>query len=621
MGKDIQLYDNLIFFYSHETCPARATALPVIAWLAEKHHLEYDGYFCVKPSVADIGDAMPFTGNKHDQQFYFISNFFEHIYFVALTEEEPVQFERFLIGRNNTTILKKTSHELADFYLQLFKFFHEPIPDEGVVFPSQIFLFPDEGIELGDFKIAGESRLDTFCYPEIFYRQALGIHYELSDEQLVRFKIAGLKKVHLIFCPEQAKQRLESIGFEVNIIDTLEPEDNYTTITGRIAQRWIDRAKGFALGNDPITLRWTPKYLRERTLAIAAVRSLPQAVELLTDLTDQVGNKLVWGSQVFNDLIISDASRHDIVLSLAHDVEVGITIKQKIRLPSLWLKQATAPWDVEYSDEFLFEKIDMGHIPVCFIHYASDLGHLPVLPRYLDIQSIDGFLSGIAFPASWWQFAEEQLEQIYLSKEMGGVFPSCEPLMCSAGMGVATEAKGYLSAEAFLKNLIEAKSVIADYAGEKHVPIGHYSYQDACPKYQHNSAEPQFDVLVEAGFEYAISYKNENQFPQIVFSKDDFIAINQQVEHWSFAPLDDLRRWEKQLIEANRQGWILIGLDSPFWGMVPCYFGIASKGLSLTDVQRAMSYARDGGESGKLFLAKPHEVVRFAKLLRERDLI
>jgi hypothetical protein len=65
----------------------------------------------------------------------------------------------------------------------------------------------------------------------------------------------------------------------------------------------------------------------------------------------------------------------------------------------------------------------------------------------------------------------------------------------------------------------------------------------------------------------------------------------------------------------------MIGLDSPFWGMVPCYFGLASKGLSLTALQEAMIYARDGGESGKLFLAKPHEVVRFARLMRDRRLI
>jgi len=54
---------------------------------------------------------------------------------------------------------------------------------------------------------------------------------------------------------------------------------------------------------------------------------------------------------------------------------------------------------------------------------------------------------------------------------------------------------------------------------------------------------------------------------------------------------------------------------------VPCYFGLASKGMSLHHLQKVMTYARDGGESGRLFLLKPHEVARCARLLRERGLI
>jgi len=61
------------------------------------------------------------------------------------------------------------------------------------------------------------------------------------------------------------------------------------------------------------------------------------------------------------------------------------------------------------------------------------------------MHSIDDIVDGLAFPATYWQYAEEQLEQLYISKEMGGIFPSTEPLLASAGMGVATEANGYLS--------------------------------------------------------------------------------------------------------------------------------------------------------------------------------
>ena len=612
---------DLIFFYSHENCPARATAMPVIAWMAEKNNIEYDGYFCVRPSVADIGDAMPYTGNKHDEQFYYTANFFNHIYFLALSEETPIQFERFLQARKNTTIVKNTSTKLVDFYKELFSLFKEPIPDSAVVFPSNELPFPNEKVEIGDFLIEGKSKLDTFCYPEIFFRNSLALNYELDDVEIQKLVSLGLKKIYLIFCQDEAKARYEKLGLEVEIIDKVLPEDNYASITGRIVERWINKAKGMALGNDPITLKWTPKYLRERILPIAAVQSLPKAIEMLGKFTDQIGNKLVWGSQVFNDNIIADASKHNIIFSLAHDVEVGITIKDKTKLPDSWLKDAPAPWEVECDDDYLIKQLDKGNIPVCFLHYASDIGHLPSLPRLLDLHSIDNFTAGLAFPTSWWDYAEEQLEQLSLSKEMGGVFPTIEPLMCSAGIGVATEAKGYLSPTAYLENLKKAKTIIENYAGKRNVPVGHYSFQDACPQYKHQTGEPQFDVLVDAGFQYAITYKNEGQFSQIVYSKDDFIVLNQQTEHWSFDPLTDLQNWEQKMLQANKNGWIIIGLDAPFWGFVPCYFGIASKGLSLTGLQECMSFALKGGESGKLFLAKPHEVVRFAKLMCERNLL
>jgi hypothetical protein len=612
---------DLIFFYSHEACPARATVLPVLAWLAEQVGLDYDGYFCVRPSVADIGDAMPYTGNKHDQQFHYLANFYRHIYMVALTEEVPIQFERFLQARGNATLIKKNSAGLVDLLLTVFRLLNYPLPAEAVVFPSAPFSFPNERVELGEFVIPGMSRLDTFCFPEAFFRRALALHYEMDDAEVTRLVALGLERVHLIFCPEDAAAQFQRLGLDVDIIDTVLPDDNYATVTGRIAHRWIHRARGLAVGNDPITLRWTPKYLRDRILPIGAVRSLPQAAELLGELTDLVGNKLVWGSQVYNDMVIADLSKKDIVLSLAHDVEVGITAKELIRLDRSWLPDTPAPWEVEASDDWLREQLATGRIPVCFMHYASDLGHLPVLARHLDLHSIDGLVAGIAFPATWWQFAEDQVEQLYLSKEMGGVFPSSEPLMVSAGMGVATEAQGYLSGEALLRNLRAAQDVIRERAGDRHVPLGYYPFQDACPQYRHDTAEPPFEVIRQAGFDYMITYKNENQPAHIVYSKDGFIALNQQSEHWSWKPMEDLRRWERTMVQERRPGWIILGLDSPFWGMAPCYFGIASKGLSLHVVQQVMTYARDGGESGRLFLAKPHEVARLARLGREMGLI
>ncbi|MFW6120081.1 MAG: hypothetical protein ACOC80_04175 [Petrotogales bacterium] len=607
---------DLLLFYSHEKCPARATALPVIAWLSEKHNFDYEGYFSVKPSLADIGDYLPFTGNNHLEQFYYIASFYKNIHLFSLTEDDEIPFERFAL-KGEGKVIKYNSENLNNFYAELFDFFGERFPKKAVVFPTTEFSFPEERVEIGDFKISGESRIDTFVYPEIFFRRSLGLYYEMDNDKFYQLKNKGVSKLFLIACPENAKDRYVKLGFDVEIIDTLKPQDTYLSFTERISKRWLDKAKGLALGNDPITLRWTPKYLRDRILPIAAVGTLKKAVDALDELTKKLGNRYIWGSQVFDDTLITELSKRDIIFTLAHDIEVGFTIREKLSLPSVWLKRTKNPIKDEYSDKYLKEKIEKGDIPVCFLHYAADLGHLPVLPRYLDLHSIKGIRDGIAFPSSWWEFSEDNLERLYISHEHGGVFPTAEPLICSAGTGVATEAKGYLSEKALLENLLQSKKNIEKYVGEDNVPAGYYSFQDACPSYVHQSGEPQYNVIEKAGFEYAITYKCENEFPRIVYETERLIVLNQQTEHWSFNPMVDLKKWEETLVNSRKKGWIIIGLDSPFWGMVPCYFGLASKGLSLEKVQKAMVYAKNGGTSGRLFLAKPHEVVRYAKILKK----
>ncbi|OAA31544.1 hypothetical protein AT15_05575 [Kosmotoga arenicorallina S304] len=606
----------LFFYYSHESNPARASFLPVMAWLCEERGIDYDAYFAVRPSLADIGDFLPFAGNRHEEQFYFLTNFYDKVKFFALSENDNIPFERFLAARGDQ-IFKRKSFEIVELYDELFTLADADFPDSAVVFPSKEFEIPDEEVELGDFRIEGKSRIDTFFYPDIFFRKALGINFEQSDSEFEKLRSRGVKKLFLACCPKQAVNRFSSLGFETEVIEYFDTSDTLLSLTGRICKRWIDLGKGIALGNDPITLRWTPKYLRERILPIASVNTLQGAVEVISELAEKTGNYNIWGSQVFDDGIIAEFSKKGIVLNLAHDVEIGITLRSEIKLPALWLKKAPSPTSEEITDSELIRHVDNGDVPVCFVHYAADIGHLPVLPRYLDLHTVKGIRDGIAFPANWWDYAGETLEQIYIPRDQGGIFPTSEPMVSSLGTGVGTEAEGYFPSEEYLKNLLKAREKIAEKVGEGNIPLGYYSFQDSCPKYKHNTAEPQFEIIREAGFEYAITYKSEGKYPEVIYEDQDFIVLNQQSEHWSFSPFEDLLRWEREL-SGVKKSWIIIGLDSPFWGMVPCYFGVASKGLDLSLMRKTMLYASKGGKSGKLFIVKPHELVRYVKLILKK---
>jgi hypothetical protein len=118
-----------------------------------------------------------------------------------------------------------------------------------------------------------------------------------------------------------------------------------------------------------------------------------------------------------------------------------------------------------------------------------------------------------------------------------------------------------------------------------------------------------------AGFQYCITYKEEGKSSQIVYEKDGFIAINQQNVHWTRDPLGDLKNSEHMVLNGGKLGWIIIGLDSPFWGFM---FYEMKSGKLLVDT---LDYIRKGGSSGRLFSATPHEIVRYAKIIKKNGML
>jgi hypothetical protein len=95
------------------------------------------------------------------------------------------------------------------------------------------------------------------------------------------------------------------------------------------------------------------------------------------------------------------------------------------------------------------------------------------------------------------------------------------------------------------------------------------------------------------------------------------MALNQQSTHWwygrmKFSFVEKLQSWEEQLTKGGQKGWITLALDFPYFGLPPSYL------RELGRLAEVMAYAASGGASKKLFLAKPHEVVRYAKILRNR---
>jgi len=120
----------------------------------------------------------------------------------------------------------------------------------------------------------------------------------------------------------------------------------------------------------------------------------------------------------------------------------------------------------------------------------------------------------------------------------------------------------------------------------------------------------------------------------IVDQVGDMMVINQQTRKWfpgssaaQNQSLGFLIEWEEKTpVDAN--DWIVMCYDTPFFGVSPTYMGwmeSAKSGMfestrkfGMQGIMEAMQYVRNGGgQSGRLFMLKPHELVRYARLLRK----
>ena len=127
---------------------------------------------------------------------------------------------------------------------------------------------------LGTMEARGQSEeveklcLDSYCYPEIYYQQALGLSSNISDDELKRLKQLGITHISTFYCRDNVVRKLKKIGFNVVVADRIKEGDTYGSITSRIADRWLDHAKGFAFGDHQLAAFWSPFFCRKDLICL-----------------------------------------------------------------------------------------------------------------------------------------------------------------------------------------------------------------------------------------------------------------------------------------------------------------------------------------------------------------
>lgn len=608
---------KLLFFFSDENCPSCSAIVPTLSRLAKEEGIDFESYICARQWTM-FGAVLPTVGHSHLEGFYYLANFYDEILYCSLTSSPSYQFRRAVLAFGGKVLSARGPEETMDFYRDIYAFFGKELPKTAVVLPD---------------KREGENNYAPYCYPEIFKRDCLG----LNESTFAKSGLCGKNALSLYCSVEGAES-----------IDALQEGDTYGSVTKRIAERNQESGKQVGFIDPAALMRWQTHFIRTGVLALYQDYDWQEFIPTIKHFADLFQNRDVIGTQVVfhpahnvvrnNDGFITELTKYNLIHNLVGiSPRIGFTAQTQYHLPIDWLSnpEIKTPWSEEYSDEYLLQRLKNGDIPVCFIFYAADLGHLPVLTNFLNLMSLDGMRAGMAFPSTWYDYHPELVEQLYIPLEHGGVCPNLEPMISSVGISVATEAEGYIEPE-FLQELIgRAKKNIAAHIGERLVPKGYYPFQDASPNYKKRTASPQFKAISELGFEYYITYQNSESEPGIEYEGNGMTVMNQQSPQWFPGyghPLQRLKGWESELLYKNNPvNYITFGFDTPFFGLTPIYMGqleykrMRNKWAPYTGmhyIYEAMQYVREGGGSeGKLFLVKPHELYRFVQLAEKEGLI
>lgn len=588
-----------------------------LAWLAKEKRIDFDAYFAGRSIPEAVKDFFPIGDGTRNFIDAFLNSediglgwmagiapFREthlvDVYYLlsqcsVFACTNAIKIRKFLGAlRNSNFISARKSNELSSFYNDIFSYFKMTLPEKAVMVPST------------PFQLKNKLLIESYCYPDIFFSKKLGLDSSIPERELEELRKLGIREISLLYCSESAVSRLERHEFKVKIIDTLQSEDTYGTVTKRIFDRWRNKAKGVAYSDPNLTQYWTPFFCRNNLIAMFDL-NWKSFVPTLAACADQTNSKIIFGRQLSDDFIPL-LSKYDKIFAIIDAGRPPITIKPKI--PYTPAHVVETPWNKEISDDRLLQAALDKRIPTTVLLYASDIRHLTIAPSFFPLAPLMRVKLGVAVPISFYEYVPEWMDELYTSYEVGGSLPYIEPLICSAGLGVATEAEGYLSRDTLVESLIKTRQWISKKWGKAAVPIGYYPFQDACPFYKHDTADPQFEAIRSAGFQYYVTYKDEGKFPRVVYENGDFIAINQQTVHWTRNPLEDLKNWEEKITSEDKNGWIIISLDSPFWGFM---FYEMKNGKMLIDV---LDFIKEGGSSGKLFSATPHEIVRYAKIVK-----
>jgi len=640
--------DKLLLFVTSYANPQKDVIAATLAWLAEKTGLKFEVYYEASASSKHFTPFVPedhfgstVVGGFHRERLYRINSLFD---VECVIHGVPKLFSSSFLKSIGANIIVE-SEDLLDFYQKTFSYFNVQLPKEIALVETRPFrgnLVPSsEKVHKNYFRqlirnlaikfSLIQTRLPSdlinispYCYPEIYFRQALGIGYTFPFS-FDFDKISDLESIHTLFIDNQNVASIKEQGFNFEVADEFQPDDTYWSMTNRIMARWKSYSGDVTFTDPVLTSYWLPWLCRHKKLAVYEPLMEPVRNEM-RDLMLDTEERIIYGRQT-RDKDITELSKDDIIFQMIDPGRPAFPIMEEANY-NMYTPEKNY-YEVEPDDDTLKTFAEERKVLCTFLFYCSDIRHAEVLPRIHELVSLTKIKAGIALTAQMYQMAPDVLEMINIPHESGGAFPNVEPLICSAGIGVGVEAKGFLKEETLRRRLKTAKQLISKVAGSKFLPKGYYPLLDTIKDFPYsksvlnreNNLPPNFKLLEELGFEYSISYMSPGN-PKVLYKTDDFISVNHTSKQFHpytpflvMSDLNEIKKFEKRLASRGKPGWIIAPLDSPLWLYSYYHWKNANKLFDMA------SYVSRGGKTGKLISATPHVISRYARILDEKGLL
>ncbi len=423
---------RLILYAARYQNPQKSAVASTLAWLAEANGYSFDLYYDAFRGGGHYGGGDPatlepgtltgglVTGGRHLEVVATALQRFETTVVCA----GPTAISNTvaaLAEASGARVYDAEEYDLVDLYDRVFSLLETDWPSTAVMLNAA----PYPGLD----------GIDAYCYPEIFYRRALGIEAALPADQLRALRLRGVEDMLTCGVGEEQRMALTGLGFRVRDLGVICEGDDYAAVTSRLAKRWEEKRSGWLIGDPTLVAFWLPIACRERRTPIYSV---PQSrvIEMLA--ADIAGtNTPILGRQ-FADEDFFELSKLGQSFQLVDPARPVLPVLQTY--PTLWASSLPDPRAADPTDADLRTWARQGRVLASLVFWTGMMRETENLYALMDVLALTGLRAGLALTSQSAFWRPSPLDLLTVPWEQGGVFPHVEILLASCGTGAAIES-------------------------------------------------------------------------------------------------------------------------------------------------------------------------------------